>query len=49
MTTEKIHKLPWKAQEYINQLVRKLSKSGGVKSFTCDVCLKKIDSENYIR
>ena len=25
MTREEIHKLPWKAQEYINQLERKLT------------------------
>ena len=25
MTREEIHKLPWKAQEYINELQRKLS------------------------
>ena len=25
MTREEIHKLPWKAQEYINELERKLT------------------------
>jgi hypothetical protein len=32
MTREEIHKLPWKAQEYINKLERKLNLTHDVKS-----------------
>jgi hypothetical protein len=32
MTREEIHKLPWKAQEYINKLERKLTLTDDVKS-----------------
>ena len=32
MTREEIHKLPWKAQEYINKLKRKLTLTHDVKS-----------------
>ena len=32
MTREEIHKLPWKAQEYINELERKLTLTDVVKS-----------------
>jgi hypothetical protein len=32
MTREEIHKLPWKAQEYINKLERKLTLTHYVKS-----------------
>lgn len=31
MTREEIHKLPWKAQEYINELERKLTLTDVVK------------------
>ena len=31
MTREEIHKLPWKAQEYINELQRKLTLTDVVK------------------
>jgi hypothetical protein len=33
MTREEIHKLPWKAQEYINELQRKLTLTDVVSSF----------------
>jgi hypothetical protein len=32
MTREEIHKLPWKAQEYINKLERKLNLTDDVMS-----------------
>jgi hypothetical protein len=34
MTREEIHQLPWKAQEYINELKRKLTLTD-VKPFFC--------------
>ena len=33
MTREEIHQLPWKAQEYINELERKLTLTDVVSSF----------------
>jgi hypothetical protein len=45
MTREEIHKLPWKAQEYINKLERKLNLTDDVMSdselFFC--CKQAID------
>jgi uncharacterized membrane-anchored protein len=45
MTREEIHKLPWKAQEYINKLERKLTLTHDVMSdselFFC--CKQAID------
>ena len=35
MTREEIHQLPWKAQEYINELERKLTLTDVVKPFFC--------------
>ncbi len=34
MTREEIHKLPWKAQEYINKLERKLTLTNVYKTNT---------------
>jgi len=34
MTREEIHKLPWKAQEYINELERKLTLTDVSKCYT---------------
>lgn len=42
MTREEIHKLPWKAQEYINELERKLTLTDVVvpKGTLCETCNK---------
>jgi len=36
MTREEIHKLPWKAQEYINELQRKLTLTDVMRS-DCEI------------
>ncbi len=41
MTREEIHKLPWKAQEYINELQRKLTLTDVVKQSEQYYCYKE--------
>jgi hypothetical protein len=44
MTREEIHKLPWKAQEYIHQLERKLTLTDVVHPLVCNYCLEQVST-----
>ncbi len=49
MTREEIHKLPWKAQEYINELERKLTLTDVIQQRELLIALLRETDLEYIQ